>query len=391
MLQYAKENDLVLTNTLLPHKLAHRTTWKSLERINPHLTHDGTTRRNPYRNQIDYIIIKNMHKVLIKNSRSYGGISIQTDYKFVKATLKLDWYRMKQQKIKSVTYNIEKLKDPDIRNTYSVELNKKLASYEHQNEKPTISWNRIAIACKETAKHVLGLKHNQHKTSTSIEIRELSSQQKKLKNDAESTTDKTKRLQLKQQRNSVMRQIKQQLKMETNAKLDKELQDVERYKDDSNKCYQEIRKINSQKPKKTLAIFDEQNQFVASETEQLQIITEYFTKLFSSTDVPKPVKIDPPYTAAEIFKASSKLKDGKAIGKDGVHAEFIKYSTGEIHVHIAIPLNQTSESGEYPEDQRHGIINPLPKPPKKNERVNVRPIILLSVLRKILTITLIDR
>ena len=74
-----------------------------------------------------------------------------------------------------------------------------------------------------------------------------------------------------------------------------------------------------------------------------------------------------------------------------MHAEFIKYSTDEIHVHIANLLNQTSESGEYPEDLRHGIINPLPKPTKKNERVNVRPIILLSVLRKILTITLINR
>ena len=130
-----KGNDLVLTNTLFPHKLAHRKTWTSSGLVNPHLTYDGSTRRNPYRNQIDCIIIKNMHKVFIKNSRSYGGISIQTDHKLVKATLKLDWYRMKQQKFKSVTYNIDKLKDPEIRNTYSVELNKKLASSEHQNEK----------------------------------------------------------------------------------------------------------------------------------------------------------------------------------------------------------------------------------------------------------------
>ena len=57
-----------------------------------HLTHDGTTRCNPYRNQIDYIIIKNILKVFSKNS-------IQTDHKLVKATLKLDWYRMKQQKL----------------------------------------------------------------------------------------------------------------------------------------------------------------------------------------------------------------------------------------------------------------------------------------------------
>ena len=65
--------------------------------------------------------------------------------------------------------------------------------------------------------------------------------------------------------------------------------------------------------------------------------------------------MDPPYTVAEILKASSKLKDSKATGTDGVHAEFIKYSTGEIHVQIANLLNQISESGEYPEDLRHGI------------------------------------
>ena len=66
-------------------------------------------------------------------------------------------------------------------------------------KKPTDSWNRIAIACKKTAKQVLGLEQSQHKTATPTEIRELSSQQKKLENDAESTTDKTERLQLKRQ------------------------------------------------------------------------------------------------------------------------------------------------------------------------------------------------
>ena len=102
---------------------------------------------------------------------------------------------------------------------------------------------------------------------------------------------------------------------------------------------------------------------MASETEQLQIIIEYFTKLFSSTDVPKPVppvKMDPPYTANEILKASSKLKNGRATGKDGVHPEFIKYSTGEIHVQITNLQNQTSESSEYPKGLRHGILNLLP-------------------------------
>ena len=50
LLDYAKDNHLVITNTLFPHKLAHRTTWTSLERVNQHLSKDGTVRRSPYRN-----------------------------------------------------------------------------------------------------------------------------------------------------------------------------------------------------------------------------------------------------------------------------------------------------------------------------------------------------
>ena len=96
LLEYAMQNDLVLTNTFFPHKIAHRTTWTSHERIEDHLSSDGTPRRNPYRNQIDYIICKSMHKILLQESRSYGGTGTKTDPKLVKATFKLDWWRMKQ-------------------------------------------------------------------------------------------------------------------------------------------------------------------------------------------------------------------------------------------------------------------------------------------------------
>ena len=54
--EYTKENNLILTKTLFCHKLSHRTTWTFIERVNPHLSIDGTVRRNPYRNQIDYIV-----------------------------------------------------------------------------------------------------------------------------------------------------------------------------------------------------------------------------------------------------------------------------------------------------------------------------------------------
>ena len=101
--------------------------------------------------------------------------------------------------------------------------------------------------------------------------------------------------------------------------------------------------------------------------------------------------MEPEYDFKEIETAAKKLKNNKATGCDEVNAEFIKYGCSELYRQIASLLNITSETGEYPEEIRKGILTPLAKAPKKNEKVNVRPIILLSVFRKIISISLIDR
>ena len=90
-------------------------------------------------------------------------------------------------------------------------------------------------------------------------------------------------------------------------------------------------------------------------------------------------------------KASQKFKKPKATGPGEVHVEYLKYGSNQLFANMSDILNKTSEIGKYPEDVRLGTPNPLVKPWKKNEEVNVRPIILLSPLRKILTTSLIDR
>ena len=101
--------------------------------------------------------------------------------------------------------------------------------------------------------------------------------------------------------------------------------------------------------------------------------------------------MEPEYNAEEIETAAKKLKNNKAAGGDEVSAELIIYGCRELYQQVASLINATSEKGDYSEEIRRGILTPLAKLPKKNEQVNVRPIILLSVLRKIITITLIDR
>ena len=76
---------------------------------------------------------------------------------------------------------------------------------------------------------------------------------------------------------------------------------------------------------------------------------------------------------------------------DGVHEEYLKHGSNQLFLNISDILNKTSETGEYPKGVRLRRLNPLAKSQKKNEKVNMRPIILLSPMRKILTISLIDR
>ena len=54
LLHYAKENGLVLTNTLFQHKLAHSTTSTCAEKINPHnSTRDLSTKQKKMRGDVE--------------------------------------------------------------------------------------------------------------------------------------------------------------------------------------------------------------------------------------------------------------------------------------------------------------------------------------------------
>ena len=98
------------------------------------------------------------------------------------------------------------------------------------------------------------------------------------------------------------------------------------------------------------------------------------------------------FTAEEISKVAKRLKNNKSAGPDKLEAEFIKYAPAEVHKEIASIFNKLSETGAEVQELILGLLKPLPKPRKpKGSPENIKPIILLSVLRKILTICFLDR
>ena len=88
-------------------------------------------------------------------------------------------------------------------------------------------------------------------------------------------------------------------------------------------------------------------------------------------------------TLDEVIKIIMKLNNNKAQGYDKITAEMIKYGPEELHPKITSILNNCISSN-LDIDTGFGLLAPLQKPGKtKGPVTNLRPAILLSVIRKI--------
>ena len=149
--------------------------------------------------------------------------------------------------------------------------------------------------------------------------------------------------------------------------------------------------------KKPLTVFTNDGSVAGSEEEPVKSITAHFMEMFTqeikdNIEPIPPSKMKTPFTQDEIMKAAKSMKNGKSVGEDKLNAEYVKYGSTEIHQGIADILNDIAETGKHPKEIKSGILTPLPKPGKKQgPPSNLRPIILLSTLRKILAICMIRR
>ena len=156
LLELAKSNNLKLTNTFFRHKPAHITTWESPERILDFIdSKSGTVRKNPYRNQVDYILIKNRQDIRVTNSRSYGGINTKSDHKLVLATVQTKWPYRKTSGNKTERIDYRKMSDTVKKEEYreraeKIHLQKTVPTTNQQR------WTKIVESSLEAAKEIFG-------------------------------------------------------------------------------------------------------------------------------------------------------------------------------------------------------------------------------------------
>ena len=287
---------------------------------------------------------------------------------------------------------MEKRKDTKMPRTKQIEINR--------NQSPQERWKRIVKTCKEIKEEILGKQIRQRKIQNPT-LQRLTEEKQKLRKDQNADTDEQNKKDKGQKIREKKKEIKKCIKDHKEKELDEKLKQLEATKDDSNRYHRVMRDMQYTKPR-TLQIKDEYNNMAGTDERKVQIITAYFKKMFApegynvEMKVYPPIKMDVPFTGEEVQGAAKKLKNGKsANGIDKLHAEFIKYADENIHSHIADIFNDVAESGNEPEELQVGILLPTQKPNKKQkiggEGDHLRPLMLLSVLRKILTICVIGR
>ena len=162
------------------------------------------------------------------------------------------------------------------------------------------------------------------------------------------------------------------------------------------KAYEAIRSLNK-KEQINVVVDNDVGELVTDPEQKTEIITAFFESLFSVENVAPfigicPTKLETPFTADEISKCANKLRNNKSTGPDNLPAELIKAAPPIIHEEIAVILNLAAETGDYPKEIKKGYLLPLPKPKKpQGPCKSLRPIILLSVLRKILAVAVVQR
>ena len=154
----------------------------------------------------------------------------------------------------------------------------------------------------------------------------------------------------------------------------------------------------TRKPVAKLTIHDNSGRTICNADELNARVTEHFSSQFSDPSVDglnafteTLSRLTHRITPDEIKRAIGKLNSGRASGHDDIPAELLKCSADLLAQPIASIFNDALENHE-PLGLGKGVLVLIQKPGKpKGPLTSVRPIVLLTTLRKTLSLVVLSR
>jgi len=398
---------LFATNTAFKHPARHLTTWTGWR-------HNENGPPLPIYNQIDFIFCLNRQKQLFTDARSYAGTALESDHRLVIARARLSrcyglWSRVAKPVHSDTTRQklcVSKFADQQTKLDYQ----QKLSSYVQEqapatNCEPNEAWAKLSTSILDTARDTIGADNAKHKQREARfkddELWNLSEQKRRLRLQLPHCDDESKARSLKQQRNQLSHQIRRRVSELASGLLDARVREVEEKKD-SAQMFHAVHLLQRKK-QEPLSVHDNDGHLVLQQDDVANYISNHFAKLFSSTvtvdttsDDSAPTQgqlpLNSPISVAEVTKAAARLNNGRAYGPDNMPAECLKYAPSSVHQQMAIIYNSAIETNTQLDGIGCGSLIPLQKPGKAKGPVShLRPIVLLTTLRKVLSLVALRR
>ena len=343
LLEFASLNDLKLANTFDPHKTSRRWTWHS-----PNGKHH---------NQIDYIMIKRRFQtsVNIAKTRSFPGADIGSDHDLVMMTFKLHLKKVSKQGHSRIRFDLEKLRDPEVAETFKAMIAGKFAPLtlldaDDVNMDDLI--NKFNVAVTETANETLGMYRHHKQPWVTPNILHLCNKRRELKKD-KFTTEGAK------QYKAVNQQIKKGMVKARETWTEERCQETDDSlgKNNNKKAYQLVKDLTSSKQGRTTTIQDKNGKRLTEDRDILNRWTEYCSELYNhkAKGDPEVLKHPPvtnidshPILREEVEAAVKSLKPRKSAGVDNIPAELLQ-AGGETMIDVLLNIcKKIWQTGQRP-------------------------------------------
>ena len=299
----------------------------------------------------------------------------------------------------SLNLNLRMLiNDTNLQYKYKTEIDKRLKNVNIEHN-PNDIMNLIADNIKEAAKNTIPKTEKNKSTESSLEFKDLILKRnaiiQRIKNDKRTKNRKEERKRLKETQNK----IKEKRKEEETKYAQEIIEEINKCRDDSHKMFKAVKelKMGHNNKKASIKVRNADNMFLLSDKSKAEEIARWFEEKFKDPEGPLETfegirPLERPITATEIRKAIKKLKCNRSTGPDLIPNELLKHSGHLFETLFANVINKSFETAKRIDCLTLGTLCPLPKPNKEQGPIsNLRPIILLNGMRKIMSLVTLNR
>jgi exonuclease III len=383
---FMSENYLFASNTAFQHKANHIITWR------------GQIHGRRLTNQIDYILLLKTQTRLLKQSRVYRGHKFPSDHDMVITTLNLR--RLYQQTRRPSTSELWRpdltLLATDV--TLQARFRSEIENTPLDTEDPTSieeNYANMVNIINNAAKRSIpprqrysdGIRHLRHDSTLQTLYFRRRNLILKLKR------HRTRPQELQKRKRAIDKAIKKRIRVywkRRYATLVSQLDNIPL--SNGHKLFEITRLLKVTKPH-PLTLIDSDGITCVQPRSILRMVTDHYKNFYNQPgrSAPSPWIGDPrplsnPITTEEVRDAIKLLNNGRASGPDGIYAEYLKYGGPSIAPHLSALYNKIFEKHESLPALLNGTLVALNKPGKAKTVQNTRPITLLNISRKLLSL-----